>query len=218
MYLTVTNGRRSWMLDLVSTIKPSHSAGASITTCVPRCLTTERQVRRRKMLTNWLFVSPVSLVSANLKIINNAQKRGRERRRGVLLVGLPPAPGQVRLAQRRRIFAVRQQSRDTSETAETRAVACLVVDRVRAAQYHHHVMALAQSSSATSQSARMCLVSRTWSSTAPQQHQILQPAVFGVPMIKWCNRHGARANGNVFTVTCKVTPSAGIGRCTPAGF
>jgi len=65
---------------------------------------------------DWAFVSGVSPVSPNLKLIHKAQ----EMHHGRALVGAPPlALRQVRLAQSPRTIVVRQHGRDADETGGT---------------------------------------------------------------------------------------------------
>ena len=144
-----------------------------------RGLTCRQQVRRQGMPVSRAFVSGVSPVSAILRTTRRRRRiRGaRARMRAEELLAPHPAVlGQVRLVQWSWSFVVRRQGRDTGGTTETRAIACLVADEALAAPYHRHIIAPAHSSSSTSPSARTCLVSRTCSSTAPQNHQIFQLA------------------------------------------
>jgi hypothetical protein len=88
---------------------------------VPGCLTPQRQARRRETPGNWGFVLPVSLVSANLKIILIVQSGENEFNARGFFVTRPPVLGQLRLVQSRRTLAVGQRGRDARETAETNA-------------------------------------------------------------------------------------------------
>ena len=76
---------------------------------VPRCLTSQPQVRQRKMPVDGELVSPVSLVSLILKLIDRIKNGRWGRHVGRESWRKPPALRQVRLAQSPPMFVVRHQ-------------------------------------------------------------------------------------------------------------
>jgi hypothetical protein len=78
---------------------------------VPRCLTSQQQVGQRKTPVDWAFVSPVSLVSLILKLIDRIMNERWERHIGAESWRTPPALRQVGQVQQPRGFKVRHRSR-----------------------------------------------------------------------------------------------------------
>ena len=112
------SGRRGSMLGLASKVKAGHRRRARLAPSA--CLRWSRAANARgtaKTRADWEFVSGVSPVPPNLKLIDRQQQWKRHRR--PLVGATPPALRQVRQAQAPQTFVVRQQGRDTGETTGT---------------------------------------------------------------------------------------------------